>query len=593
MSNHARFTRRRHAVGFGVLSAVVAITLSTTPALSRAQSAAGEPLGSVPVTHVETDLITSLPSTFTGANVATIIGANTFYANGHTGAGTITSNIEAGYIWNGHEALGHVTTRDGITPATWGSPAYDRHATWVGHVIGGRTNPSAAFPGQPGIAYGTDLRSGAIATVWGGTAYSGSFGISDASMIAAYTSSTVGFGKANVINGSWGDESPAGSDNAAGTDKYTIFLDALANQNRFTTAVWASGNNGTATQVGAPASGYNGISVGALANDGSNNYNTVASFSGRGPSDYRDSTQSVPAATARRAAVDIVAPGTNLTLAYYGGTTGGNDDSIGGTANGGPTSYQANLAGTSFASPIVAAGATLMNSAAISRGLGQDARDTRVIKAVLLNSARKITGWDNAQTAHPNGKGGVVTTQALDLNSGAGALDLTKTYANYLTGQTDITGTVGGATSKLLGWDYASVLLGGNTDVAITTAMQGVLNVTLTWFRDRAYNANSGLVSDNGFADLNLQVWDSTFTTLISESASLYSETEHLSFALPTAGLYSLRVAYVGNRFGTLASEEFGLAWAGVAAVPEPGSVLMITVAGVALLIRRRKTFSA
>ncbi len=575
-----------------VLHTVVAIYGSTLVSTAIAQDARllGDDVTQVSM-PVEGNLITSKPDLFTGVDVATLIGADRFYDNGYTGAGTITSNIEAGHVWNGHEALGHVTVRDGITPATWGTPAYDRHATWVGHVIGGRTSSTSPFPEQAGIAYGTDLRSGAIATAWNGAAFSGSFAISGGSLITAYTSSTIGFGTANVINGSWGAPAAAGSESAAGTDTATWLLDALANQNRLTTAVWATGNNGTASQVSAPASGFNGIAVGALANDNSNNYNTIASFSGRGAADYRDSSQFVPAATARRAAVDIVAPGNELTLAYYGGTTGGNDDSLGGTASGGPTTYSGNRAGTSFAAPMVAAAASLMHGAAIDEGLGIDARDTRVTKAVLMNSARKIPGWNNAQVAHPNGNGGVRTTQALDLNSGAGALDLNKTYDNYLSGQTDITGTIGGTTAEVLGWDYASVLLGGSADVIVSTAMEGLFNVTLTWFRERAYDGSS--IYDIGFANLDLQVWDSTFTTLISESASLYTETEHLSFVLPDAGLYAIRVMYTGNTFGPLISEEFGLAWYGTAAVPEPGSVVLIGIAGFAMLMRRRNNAAA
>src|SRR5688572_13469602 len=59
----------------------------------------------------ENHLITSIPGIFTGVDVAPLIGANTFYANGYTGGSTIASNVEAGHIWQGHESLGHVTQR--------------------------------------------------------------------------------------------------------------------------------------------------------------------------------------------------------------------------------------------------------------------------------------------------------------------------------------------------------------------------------------------------------------------------------------------------------------------------------------------------
>jgi len=90
--------------------------------------------------------------------------------------------------------------------------------------------------------------------------------------------------------------------------------------------------------------------------------------------------------TGVRAPVDLVAPGENLTLAYYGGGTGGN-------AFGGPVTLQNNLYssglnGTSFAAPIVAGGAALVASAGKAL-YTSDAKaiDGRVIKAVLMNSA--------------------------------------------------------------------------------------------------------------------------------------------------------------------------------------------------------------
>ena len=62
-----------------------------------------------------------------------------------------------------------------------------------------------------------------------------------------------------------------------------------------------------------------------------------------------------------RGRVDISAPGDQLTLAYYGGTTGGNQaPSEGGTPNGGNNFFSFNTAGTSFAAPTVAGGLSLM-----------------------------------------------------------------------------------------------------------------------------------------------------------------------------------------------------------------------------------------
>lgn len=535
----------------------------------------------------ENHLGTSNPSTFTGADVANLIGANTFYTNGYNGAGTIALNIEAGHVWNGHESLTHVSTltnAPGVPSAPFGSPAFDRHATWVGMMIGGRqTVGGDVF--QEGIAYGTDLRSGAIATGWNGSAYALSFSATLGSLAHPYV--TGGFGTANVINSSWGATGAANSPEAGGTDVRAMIVDSLANQNRLTTMVVSAGNDGPgANTVGSPGSGYNAITVGALQNVG-NVYNTVASFSSRGPQDYRDSNGTVPTV---RAAVDIVAPGTTLTSAYYGGQTGGNDVALAGSAiSGGPNFYSGGLGGTSFASPITAGAVTLMHDAALDRSLGVDARDSRVIKANLLNGAAKITGWTNGQVAHPNANGGVRTSQSLDFNSGAGAVDMDRTYTQYLLGQTDINGTSGGSTAQTIGWDYGTVAVGGQTDVVITTPLVGgsEFRATLSWFRERTYT-NSSTQTDVGFANLNLEIWDSTFTTLYSDSISLYNAVEHLNFILPDTGTYGIRVAYPNNIFGSLASEEFGVAWWGVA-VPEPSTFALTIVGLIALASIRRR----
>lgn len=545
----------------------------------------------------ESHLITNVPSTFGGVNVAGIIGATRFYANGITGQGTISSNIEAGHVWSGHESLSHVTGLTNHTSAPdagYGTPAYDRHATWVGMMIGGRNGGSVQGNWQTGIAPSTDLRSGAIATSWVAPAYALSFSATGTSLDFPYSSAPSGFGTADVINSSWGSTgSGPGSLERQGRDIRSMITDSLANGNRFTTFVASAGNSGSGTNtVGAPGAGYNNITVGALQNDGLNNYNSVASFSSRGPQDYGDPINGlISAATAQRAAVDIAAPGTNLTSAFYGGQTGGNDASLSGSTNSpGANLYSGGVAGTSFAAPITAAGVALMDSAAIGNGLPVDARDARVVKANLLNAASKIPGWNNGQTAHTNGNGGVRTTQALDFASGAGALDLDRTYDQYLLGQTDIVGLVGGTTDEVVGWDYAEVILGSSTDILITTPLEAntEFRSTLAWFRERTYTS-SFTQSDVGFADLNLEIWDATFTTLFSESLSQYTPVEHLSFLLPVTGLYGIRVSYPQNVFGALTSEQFGLAWWGVAAVPEPSTIAMLISASIVGLMAYRR----
>ena len=112
-ASHAAAYARRGGRRFAARRAAAAFTPRRTVA-ARLAARAGRRLRLgrlAPSSPASSHLITSVPSTFTGVDVAPIIGANTFYANGYTGGGTIASNIEAGHVWNGHETLGHVTQR--------------------------------------------------------------------------------------------------------------------------------------------------------------------------------------------------------------------------------------------------------------------------------------------------------------------------------------------------------------------------------------------------------------------------------------------------------------------------------------------------
>ncbi|MBI5691997.1 MAG: S8 family serine peptidase [Verrucomicrobia bacterium] len=534
----------------------------------------------------QSDIVTNLPGTFTsGTNVNTLVGANRFYNAGFTGQGTITANVEAGHIWSGHSTLGHVTSF-AQDAAAWGSTAgdlFDRHATWVGQIIGGRATSPTAATYQQGIAYGTDLRSGAIATNWNGNAWSSSFSINVNSLNGGYQPY---FGTADVINSSWGGTDPAGS------SSWAVRMDGYAAQFSQTTFVVTAGNSGPgANTVGFPGSGYNAITVGALTNGGNNSYNAVATFSSRGPEDYFDPLHGTISGV--RAAVDLAAPGDRLTAAYYGGQTGGNNTSLpGSAASGGPTFYSTNIQGTSFSAPIVAGGVALVKSASYNTaGLASNAasRDTLVVKSVLMNSADRITGWSNGQVANGNGLGGVVTTQALDWASGAGRLNLDRAFDQYLlAGTRDVAGLGSGDLGLVgnVGWDLGNVDLSGSNMYRIGgyLAANSRFDVSLNWFRDRIYNPANDAYADLGQADLTLRVVDLVSNTVISESASLYNTSELLSFVLPRTSQYGIEVVYGSNTFGSDAEVNYGIAWSGTAYLPDAGGSLLLVLLGVACM---------
>lgn len=528
-------------------------------------------------------------------SLADQIGATRFYQAGFTGSSAVAINVDGGYGWSGHETLAHtaqffdarpVYQSAGLAAEIGALGSFDAHPTLTAHALAGRGSTET----QRGVAYGASFWSGAVgnAFTFGSTSFTWNRGMAFTYPYAESMITGRGGRRADVVNSSWGWAEPAGNNG------FTIALDGMTRSTGATT-VFAAGNNGTNTAAfwGSPA-GYNGIVVGALSRS-ANGYDTVASFSSRGAIAYADPLGNTVAAA--RARVDITAPGTSFLLARYGGTTGSN---AGGTdPTGGATNLYTSIGGTSVASAVVAGGATLLNDMAYTRFVGNAAsHDGQVIKAVLLNSATKIPGWTNAQSTDA---GGVLrTTQALDLNSGAGALNLNAAFDQFGAGTTDLAGTAGGAIQRI-GWDYGVVAQGASNRYAFSQLLTGgtVLTATLNWFVGRSYQGTTdfGFVSssDDFFTDLALQVWRTDLPgqpRLVAESNAAYINTEHLSFALPATGLYELRVAWNGERYDFAAndSQTYGLAWS-AAEVPEPGVWVML-LAGVAVVAWRARARS-
>lgn len=524
-------------------------------------------------------IITSGTNGFNGSYVNDLVGANRLYNAGFTGTSSIVANIEAGLVWNGHDTLGHVTTQIVGTGANGG---VDRHATWCGQTIAGRS--TLGLPNlERGIAYGATLWSGAVATSWNGAAYTGSFNTTTASEMTPYRTAFltgVNGQTADVINSSWG----SGGVGQTGFTIRTVALDSLSNQTG-KLIVFSAGNDGpNPNTVGDPAVGANIFSVGALHFDGAA-FSTIANFSSRGPQSWYNPNTGLTVPNSK-APVDISAPGDTLTLAFYGGTTGGN---TGGAASGGPDFFSFNVQGTSFAAPIVAGGAALLIDAARGMNVAPKGTDARVVKAVMMNSTDKPAGWTN----NPTNPGGVWTTsQGLDWVYGAGALNLNRGFDQMFAGDRDVAGT-GGGTIQPIGWDYGQVSNGSPNNYLFNSVLQAgsPFAATLNWFSNDLFNFTTltGAAAGSLF-DLNLQLLRGTpgNETLVAQSIATNGNlTEHIYFTIPTTDNYFLRVVFGGtiyNFTGDALSEEYGLAWS----VPAPSSVVVL-VAGIGCIGRRRR----
>ena len=533
------------------------------------------------------------------------VGADRFYDAGFFGSRAFIANVEAGHVWTGHETLSHgLITFDQHPSIDFAQRQYDGHATAVGFtMVGlGPYNPGIGYYYyQFGMAPVARLVSVAIATDWVGN--TGEFNISTDTLVYGYRTPmqtgtywawfpgvTVSGVTVDIVNSSWGFDDPAG------TAQETMIIDALAYANHQTVCL-AAGNGG-GPQVGGPSSGYNSISVAALTSDLSTPpYGARAWFSSTGPNDFYNpvTRQTIPRV---RAAVDIAAPGTDLILAAYTGTTGSNtggEDPFPGN----PGVYYFGAAGTSFASPIVAGGAALLVDAGYFTFGGGESVDGRVVKAVLMNSAAKTADWTNNTVIDHDGV--LRTTQALDWYVGAGMLDLNRAYDQYLSGTTNLPGSAGGTVADI-GWDFALVSADQPNVYFFNRPFSAgeTFTATLDWFVNRGFDEQTNTAFDVAFSALDLQLWtvnEGTLGRLIAESAARYNNVQHLYLSIPGDAYYAMRVVWAGDVYDvpgdTPDSEWYALAWSSVPlnnVVPAPLAAGAGAIVLLVLSARRRRS---
>jgi len=509
-------------------------------------------------------------------NLADVTGAATFYGYGIYGQNTTSWVVDAQAV--GPDLFPAETFSNLVytyaTPDVVTNPG--DHATWCAALLGGYTPPGYYL--NTGMAPGTILGSAAIAT---STNSDGSFDISTQSLSAYNYAATHG----DVLSTSVGDTS-----DLAGIGVFSGLLDSLAVANPNTTMVAAAGNSGPTGNVGGPASGYNTISVGAL--DGPPSYNYVANFSSLGPQPtaWYDGTNSYyyNNGAATRPGVDLVAPGTSIVMPAVM-TVGTNSISF---------NYYS-LAGTSFATPLVAGGAALLDSTSktyFDPSLIDAATRSVVLKAVLMNSADKLPGWDNGQQMV---NGVITTTQALDYTMGAGRMNLGTAFTQYTTSAC-VTTYQGISWTGLnlqvanVGWAYGTVLLGGSNNYTFANQLFAGQQIAVTsdWFRSQNWNSATNDYVDVAQAELDLmiyQVLSGGSDILVAESISPVSTTQELYFQVPSTGTYMIDVGYSTNLFdfsGSYATQDYGLAWS-VEDVPEPSSIMLIGLGGAGLALLR------
>lgn len=535
-----------------------------------------------------------------------LIGASAWYNVGVYGAGANVANVELGIRWDGHVAFSNTSKGEVFVPnGSSIESLYNDHATATSGVISGYKmpdNPNAEIETQIYAAFGiaplSTLSDGAVAKKISSDGTADIDG-NDFERVYKHFYET---NPQDVISSSWGP-----LDDTAGVYR-SAYVDALSFKNKYTTLAIAVGNMVPGANFTRPTSfaqSYNAIAVGAL--DNAPEYDEIADFSLGSPTDfYNPTTQSTIKNV--RPAVDICAPGVDIFAPYY--------DPSDTTMN---DTYAA-ISGTSVATPLVSGTVALMASLSkelearsdfVQAGWSADARDSRVIKAVLMNSADKPADWDNGQSVQDNVdvnieisgiqgfysvqsfNGVIKTTQGLDFNYGAGALNAERALEQYVGLYT--TGTLNNVwlldevdfcASKL----YHIGEIDEGSTLTMTLVWQAIYELKET--TDALGNTTESVVNP-ALSDLALELWiqlaDGTFTP-IAISDTKYNNVEHLSVTLAGVADYYVRVAFFDTSYGDIPTETYALAWNIVTAIPEPAEWAMI-LGSVALLfsVRRKR----
>lgn len=364
----------------------------------------------------------------------------------------------------------------------------------------------------------------------------------------------------DVISSSWGG-GKEGQDVMLGA-----IFDDLASHNPATTFVSAAGNEGEQGpgNIYSPEKNRNVIAVGALSSE--SNFTAIAKYSNYGPNDFYNpvTKQTTKGALS---SVDIVAPGT-IDL------SGDNDKPYEPISD----------SGTSFAAPVVSGVVALMKSYSKEKNMDAASRDSRLVKAVLLNSARKPDGWDNGQSLENGVKGSdgkthdnvIFTSQSLDYHFGAGIVDGRETLGQYAEfGQTSFLDRV----EKGSHVDYGFAATADSEFTATLSWFVGSEVGTINYFENEedfySYGMIDSIADDSYFlSNLDLELWKidvyGEASELIAVSASEYNTVEHLSLMLEESGEYVLRVVFDDTVYGDAMSEEYAVAWNLGAAIPEP-----------------------
>ncbi|MCB9845268.1 MAG: S8 family serine peptidase [Phycisphaeraceae bacterium] len=526
---------------------------------------------------------------------------------GWDGNGATIGIIEAGgSIKNGfdltHPDLTHVATSHLYDFYDW----RDGGAYHVKSGDNGADTPGTNDDSFAGTGHGTNVLSiiNSRSTFHGGAEKAnvfGAIGNTDEQLIEAMNWAVYQQGT-RILNMSF--RSPGTGD---GSDNKSRVADYLAyrpgNSVPSVVAVVAAGNDGNAVIPGEPGDGYNVITVGGY--DRANNQVWASSNGGR-PGNSRS-------------LVDVLAPSRNVDVAAAN-WEGANPDWI-------------QDQGTSLATPMVTSAVAGLHEFADAKGMGQAGKDAWLMRAVLVNSARKDVK-DSAGNYWKGTEAYATETIPLDNELGAGLLDARRALHQLEAGKQ------GPGMVEMNGWDNNLISVmgeGGRVKYEIKDEVKkdSQLRVTLAWNRYQTITDNisnsaifdpfgedlngdgaldvalaEGATTDynrdgdvldivsedldgdgalDGADTFNFQTLDNLDIFLyrvgdaapVKRSISAVDSIEHIVFDVPADGKYRIEVQLTASVSSTAI---YGLAWS----VPAPGSAVLIAMGGLLAARRRR-----
>lgn len=264
---------------------------------------------------------------------------------------------------------------------------------------------------------------------------------------------------------------------------------------------------------------------------------------------------------------NVCAPGTSYNCISVGAYQNGSSaNSLGPTIDNGrcKPDITAPAGETSFSTPFVSGAAAVLMQAGLRGDGGSStnaAADMRTVKALLLNGAVKPVDWTNNSSS------------PLDARYGAGVLNVFNSYEQlaggkhgYIVATSVITNSphlptgATGSIAVLSGWDYNT-----NTSSATTDGVNHYyFNVTNN-LAAAAFTATATLVwnrqqNQSGINNLDLFLYDAISSNLVASSTSLVDNVEHLWLPQLPPGRYDLQVLKAGGATVT-PSETYALAW--------------------------------